>query len=513
MTQGILPIKYESEPTASDITAYAGLPLYLDLFAAIGLNKVIDTEVKVREGSQGWSDSQLLTSLILLNLAGGDSVDDLNVLETDPGLHRVIRHVAFQGLNRLERREMELRWRKDRQRALPSASAVFRYLEKFHDAEEETKRLPKTAFIPAAKPGLRGLYAVNRYLQAVSQRQAPVSKATLDIDATLNESHKLEALWCYKGYPAYQPLTVYWLEQDLILHSEFRDGNVNAGFELRRVLEESLRYLPRDVRKVYLRSDTAGYQWEVLKYCAKRELHPDYGVIEFAVGVDVTPEFKKAVAEVSETSWNRLARSKGDPGETGQEWAEVCFVPNAISKSKKGPEYRFIAVRERLSEQLSLPGVLEDKQLQLPFPTMEFGPPTDVSRYKITGVVTNRDLAADELVWWYRQRCGKSEEVHGVMKTEFAGGRLPSGLFGANAAWWAVVVLAYNLQSMMKRFGLDQTWHSKRPKAIRFGLINRPGRIIERARSFYIRVHASVLKLFLSVREKILGMTPLVLTN
>ena len=42
------------------------------------------------------------------------------------------------------------------------------------------------------------------------------------------------------------------------------------------------------------------------------------------------------------------------------------------------------------------------------------------------------------------QRCGKGEEVHGVLKDDLAGGRLPSGLFGANAAWWAIAVLAFN---------------------------------------------------------------------
>ena len=49
--------------------------------------------------------------------------------------------------------------------------------------------------------------------------------------------------------------------------------------------------------------------------------------------------------------------------------------------------------------------------------------------------MTNRSIAADELIWWSRQRCGKGEEVHSVLKSDLAGGRLPSGLFGANAAW------------------------------------------------------------------------------
>ena len=54
----------------------------------------------------------------------------------------------------------------------------------------------------------------------------------------------------YNKYPAYQPLTTYWYEADLIVHSEFRDGNVPAGHDQLRVLRESLQYLPAGVEQV-----------------------------------------------------------------------------------------------------------------------------------------------------------------------------------------------------------------------------------------------------------------------
>src|SRR5271166_3241799 len=81
-----------------------------------------------------------------------------------------------------------------------------------------------------------------------------------------------------------------------------------------------------------------------------------------------------------------------------------------------------------------------------------------LGRYKLFGVVTNRTLPGDALIRWQRERCGKSEEAHAVMKDDLAGGRLPSGLFGANAAWWAIMVLAHNLNAMMKRQVLGGDW-------------------------------------------------------
>ena len=89
------------------------------------------------------------------------------------------------------------------------------------------------------------------------------------MDATLVETHKQQALYSYKKYKAYQPLTTYWAEAELIVHSEFRDGNVPAGYQQLRVLTEALEHLPCAVDKVMLRSDAAGYQHELLRYCAE----------------------------------------------------------------------------------------------------------------------------------------------------------------------------------------------------------------------------------------------------
>jgi len=126
-----------------------------------------------------------------------------------------------------------------------------------------------------------------------------------------------------------------------VLHTEFRDGNVPAGYEQLRVLQEALEMLPEGVNKVYLRSDTAGYEHELLRYCAKGQSER-FGKIEFAIGVDVTQEFKEAVAEVEESEWKPVWKEiRGEKTKTKMEWADVCFVPTAISRSKKDPDYVF----------------------------------------------------------------------------------------------------------------------------------------------------------------------------
>src|SRR5208283_3942058 len=112
-------------------------------------------------------------------------------------------------------------------------------------------------------------------------------------------------------------------------------------------------------------------------------------------------------------------------------------------------------------------------------------------RYKVFGIVTNMDWAGQELIDWLYERCGKSEEAHSAMKTDFAGGRFPSGDFGENAAWWWIMILAYNLNSLMKRLVLGESWINKRMKAIRLGLINIAARVIEHSRRLLVKVSGS----------------------
>ena len=178
----------------------------------------------LREGGHGWTDSQVGTSLIPLNLAGGESVEDLRVLENDEGLGRVLSREETEGMRQRERRALPRRWRKERRGSVPSSSAVFRYLSKFHDEEEETKREQHRAFIPSATDALGGLRRVNSEMVGFFQRHARNTRATLDMDSTLVETHKQEVFCIYKKHKAYQPLSTDWAEADQIVHFVFENG-------------------------------------------------------------------------------------------------------------------------------------------------------------------------------------------------------------------------------------------------------------------------------------------------
>ena len=154
-----------------------------------------------------------------------------------------------------------MRFRKGRDRTFPSPTRLYEYFDEFHNEPEEAKRVMGKAFIPSRNQHLQGLVDVNTSLLACVQRHAPHKEATLDIDATLAETTKKEALFCYDGYRAYQPTTSYWAETSLAVVSEFRDGNVPAGHDMLRIVKEShaamrLLALPWGAEKEAAESDT-----------------------------------------------------------------------------------------------------------------------------------------------------------------------------------------------------------------------------------------------------------------
>lgn len=492
MSQDSLPFQYKAEKNNSGLTGFAGLPLYVELCKQSGLVEYIEQTLQTK--TRGWTDSEMILSLLLLNIAGGDCITDIDRLERDSGLRTLLMQFAMHGMKRKERRAYERRFRKAKERGLPSTASIHRYLTQFHSPEEEAKRKEGVAFIPAPNGNLKALAGLNNPLIACIQKQSPVTTATLDQDATLASTHKQKALFCYKGYRAYQPFNTYWSEHGIILHSEFRDGNVNAGFEQLRLLKEAITLLPEDVKAVYLRSDSAGYQEDLIRYCA--EGHDSrFGVIEFAIAANVSQGIKKAALELDEAQWHPIYQEDEDGNQirTKQEWADICFVPE-WSLASKG-NYRYLAIREAIKP----PKTKNNKEAELPFQTISSGECT----YKLCAIVTNRNVDGNELIQWHRKRCGKSEHVHSIQKEGLAGGQLPSNLFGANAAWWQIMVLSFNLNRLMQLAALPKKFKESKMKALRLHVIQLPGRVIQHARQVYLSVEETCCELYNIARAKI----------
>ena len=236
MGQGILPFVFEAAPQPMDLTARAGLTLVSETLLALGLDEVVGTRLPLRERHRGYSEFDKVHALVLVQAAGGDCVEDVRVLARDAGLQRLV------------------------DRPWPSPDALHDFLAAFHDDDQMVSRPLEGAWIPAENAALQALAAVNTALvhRAVATTMAP--RATLDLDATLIESHKRDALPHYQGGRGYQPTAVLWAEQDLVVADQFRDGNVPAGMHTLEVARRAVAALPVTVRDRAFRGDSACYE-------------------------------------------------------------------------------------------------------------------------------------------------------------------------------------------------------------------------------------------------------------
>ncbi len=98
--------------------------------------------------------------------------------------------------------------------------------------------------------------------------------------------------------------------------------------------------------------------------------------------------------------------------------------------------------------------------------------------------------------------------MHSIQKEDLAGGILPSTAFGENAAWWGIMVLAFNLNAIMKQLVLGDGWVKKRMKALRFGLIQMAGVLVQHAGSLYVklRIPKKAFDHLLHIRRRIVAL-------
>jgi hypothetical protein len=451
-TESPLRFDIDPEPLEETLTALGGLPLVVQAFRSLGLPQSVKEHVQVKERERGYDEATFVESFVLLNAAGGECLDDFKRLREDPGLVEMIGH------------------------ELPSPSAALQFLYGFHEDEkiEEARqqRLPEQiAYIPEETRPLAGLGQVNRDLvQRFGPRSPQQRIVTVDQDATIIESHKQQALPTYEGPRGYQPMLAVWAETGLVLADQFRDGNVPAMMEPLGVAQRAFAALPSTVKELYFRGDAACHEAGLVNWL-RDEQRPGGppGRIGFALSARMSEALHAAIQAVSEGEWKPYGEPH--PAETRQ-CAEVPFVPSEKSEKKHTQPLRYVAIRIRKKQ-----GELFD----------------DGSAVRHFAVLSNRwELTAARLIEWHREKAGTIELVHDVIKNELAGGVLPCGRFGANAAWLRLAVIAHNVLVALKWLALPPALLTARPKRLRFLLFNTPGRLVRHARRLFLRLAALV---------------------
>ena len=422
-------------------TAFAGLVVLLDVFRQAGVGATAEQVLPQKRSPKGLTPGQMVEAFVALSSLGGECPEDMERLRQDKGLEALLGYRP------------------------PAPETARQWLNGFHDESLMVGQPLQGSFIPAESGALAGLREVNkRVIWAFVKAMNPDWEVTLDVDAHLVETDKAGALRCYEGYPAFQPIEVVWAENLVVLADEFRQGNVPASKDIRRLVDEAYEALPPGPWRVRVRSDSAAYDVKFLDHWNERKW-------EFAVSADMTPQLKAEIEKLPEDAWQMWKTEKGG---VIRQWAEAPYVPSRKQEKKDTQPYRYLAIR------------LRKQQGEL------FADGVAVRHF---AVVTNRwDMEGQALLEWHRGKAGTVEHVHHNLVNELGAGVYPSGKHGANAAWLRLQVITHNVLQLMKAVVLPPEYSKARPKRLRFAVFTHIGQLVRHAGRVFMRIGTEVLE-------------------
>jgi hypothetical protein len=108
----------------------------------------------------------------------------------------------------------------------------------------------------------------------------------------------------------------------------------------------------------------------------------------------------------------------------------------------------------------------------------------------------------EEVVWKYNGR-GRLKITLRI-KSGFGMEWMPSGDFGANALYFGIGILTYNLFMAQKLLTMPEPWKTKTIKSIRWLLVEVGGKLVSRSRRMILRISTSLekVRIYLEMRRR-----------
>jgi hypothetical protein len=425
-------LSHKITTTRDSITAQAGLLAPLQLMGSLGLTERINQHLPTPESNRGFAPSLYVQTTMLMLHAGGECLEDVRHLCEDSALLGMLDIKQF-----------------------PSARALGDWLHRIGNKPQI----------------LASLIPVNQcFLQAAL---GDCKAVTLDIDACEIVANKKHAQWTYKGNKGYMPMVGHIAETDPVVAYDFREGNVPPNKDNLGFIKYCEQALPSGCSLKAVRIDAAGYQKSIIQYCHAKGL-------DFAIRVPISPTIKQWINERKGPDWETIHDDKGQP--TLQ---SACCTSHCIGDHKD--PFRLIIQRHPKSHQSELALDQEEAGTNDTY---------TVNGYIYRAIATAREGgSAKEIIDWYNQRGETSENRIKELKLDFNGDHLPCSDFKANALYFGICTLAYNLLALMRQLAPAEL-KMHRVKAIRWSVYQLAGKVVNSGRRLLLKVSETRVALF-----------------
>jgi hypothetical protein len=313
--------------------------------------------------------------------------------------------------------------------------------------------------------GLTGLDQVRDKITERILKRDGITEYTLDADATKIVGEKADAFFTYQGDKGYMPMLGFLYETPICVYDEFREGNVPPASGQKEFYLECKRRMPEGKRIGYYRADSASYQAELFN-----QLEED-GVM-YAITVDQDKAVKGVIGSITE--WNEPVRGCG---------YELAEAVHCMEKTKRA--FRLVIKRE-----LRRQGDLFEKGGQFFYHAVG-----------TSWLEEEKDTAG--VLKWHNER-GQAENFNKELKNGMGMDRMPCGQSYANAVFFRIGVIAYNLFIGFKRLACPESWVKQTIATFRWKMVQVAGRIVKHAGGVVLKLMIDLgkLDLFRGIREK-----------
>lgn len=316
--------------------------------------------------------------------------------------------------------------------------------------------------------GIEGMEGVNDGVVRKVVRREDRKGYTLMADPTVIEADKREARMSYLGVKGYRPVVATLKENGLVLAYEFREGNKNGdGVKILKKAFQKMRRMGKGKKIEEVLLDAEYYSHDVMDYLDEEK-------VRWAIVVDEDEAVKKLIKGIPEEEWTPYHTQ--DEITTDREIAETI---HAMNRGKSA--FRVIALRWR------------ERQGDL-----------FKNTYRYHCIATSMiEESPEEVVWKYNGR-GQVENHIKEIKSGFGMEWMPSGDFGANAVYFGIGILTYNLFVAQKLLTMPDAYKTKTIKSIRWLLVEVGGKLVSRSRRMILRVSTSLekVRMYLEMRQR-----------
>ena len=307
--------------------------------------------------------------------------------------------------------------------------------------------------------GVNAISLINKELCRIALEGT--KHVTLDIDASEIISNKRDAKKTYKYNQGYMPMIGHIAEINYVIETDFREGNTSPKTENLEFIKKCQENLPQSVKIKYLRIDCAGYQKSIIQYCDEKEIH-------FAIRAMMSKSIRTYINTLDETQWEPIIKPDGCE-------STMCSHRTTHRISDYKEPFTLIIQRTPKSGQ---------QQLDL----NEASDEVEENGYTYRAIATSMDSTSDsEIIKWYGARAEKSENKIKELMLDFGGAHMPCGQFAANALYFSICTLSYNLFVMLRNH-LPDEFKKSRAKAVRLRVYGMAAKLIKHSRQFKLKL-------------------------